>query len=148
MILEMALFVFVFLELGNVVTMYFKPDFPYANSIAVFRAWGRSQTDERQKLFVTYLVRWVANCKVIFMTLLVLVAVLGSPSLKFWTVVVTMVTIGLYYLALAPLMAKLEALDDIQPQGYSKTLGLTIGAFMALFAVALVAQVVTQGTPW
>lgn len=136
MILDIAIYLFVALELANVFVMYFKPGFRHANSMAVFAAWGRAQPDENQRLFVTYLVRWVANCKVIFIALFLIIALFATEAVKFWAVVVATVSIALYYVTLHPLIRKLDAQGEIQPAGYSKTLALNIAAFLLLFVGA------------
>ena len=41
--------------------------------MAVFKHWAESQQDEKQRLFVKYLVNWVADCKLIFIALLLVV---------------------------------------------------------------------------
>ena len=117
--------------------MYFKPDFRYGNSMSVFAAWSRAQTDPQQRLFVDYLVRWVANCKMIFIALLLLIALFGSQSLKFWAVIVTLAAISLYFVSLHPIIKQLDAQGEIQPKGYARTLAINIIAFQALFAAAV-----------
>lgn len=81
-ILDIAILIFVVMELSNVLVMYFKPDFKYANSMAVFKQWAESQQDEKQRLFVKYLVNWVANCKLIFIALLLVVVVFCQRTSK------------------------------------------------------------------
>lgn len=142
MILTIALYIFIILELFNVVIMYFRPGFPYGNSMTVFKAWHRSADDQNLHLFTTYMVRWVANCKLIFIALLVLISLLGTDALKFWTVIVTMLSVGVYYITLHPIIRRLDERGEIQPKGYSKTLALMIGGFMLVFAVALILSVV------
>lgn len=136
MILDIAIYAFVALELANVMLMYFRPDFRYGNSMSVFAAWGRAQTDPQQKLFVDYLVRWVANCKMIFVALLLIIVLFGSETLKFWAVIATIAAIGLYFVSLHPIIKKLDALGDIQPKGYSRTLAINIITFQAMFTAA------------
>lgn len=145
MILDIAIYLFVALESANVVVMYFKPDFRYGNSMAVFAAWGRAQSDESQRLFVAYLVRWVANCKAIFIALLLVIALFATEALKFWAVVAVIASISLYYATLHPLIRKLDARGEIRPAGYSRTLALYIGGFLAMFIAAAAAHL--RGLP-
>lgn len=65
-VLDIAIIVFIFMELSNVIIMYFKPDFKYGNSMTVFRNWWDSRKDDNMRSFVNYLVNRVANCKLIF----------------------------------------------------------------------------------
>lgn len=136
MILDVAIYLFVALELANVFLMYVKPDFRHGNSMAVFAAWGRSQSDENQRLFVAYMVCWVANCKVIFSVLLLIVALFASEELTFWAVLATSASIALYYVTLHPLIRALDARGEIHPAGYSRTLGLNIAVFLIMFVGA------------
>ena len=145
MILDVAIYLFVALELANVMLMYFKPDFRYGNSMSVFTAWERAQTDKQQKLFVDYLVRWVANCKVIFIALLLMIALFASQSLKFWAVIATIVAMGLYFVTLHPIIKQLDAQGDIRPKGYSRTLAINILAFQAMFAAAALLHLLQLG---
>lgn len=142
MILSIAIFVFIALELANVVVMFFRPDFKYGNSMAVFKEWGRSRDSEGTSLFVRYLVNWVANCKLIFIILLAVIAILGSERVKAYGVGASIVSIGMYFVSLHPLIKRLDDMGEIVPKGYSRTLAVTIGGFMAMFTIALVAHFV------
>jgi len=144
MILSIAIVVFIALELANVVVMYRKPDFKYGNSMAVFKEWSRSRGDEGTSLFLRYLVNWVANCKVIFIILLAVIAAFGDERVKAYGVGATIVSIGMYFVSLHPVIKRLDELGEIVPKGYSRTLAVTIGGFMAMFAVALVAHFIAR----
>ncbi len=136
--MNIAIIIFVVLELANVLVMYFKPDFKYGNSMRSFAAWDDSKQDEKQYLFARYMVNWVANCKLIFIALLLVILVLGNEKLKLWGVILTVVSIGVYFITLHPIIKKLDAMGEIVPAGYSKQLGLTIGAFMLMFLLSLI----------
>lgn len=141
MFLDGAIIIFILLELTNVLVMYFKPGFPYGNSMAAFQPWKSHLKDEKLELFHRYMIRWVANCKVIFILLLGVILITGSPEMKFYGVGATVLSIGLYFVTLHPLISRLDALGEISPRGYSRTLGWMIGGFMAMFTLALGAQV-------
>jgi hypothetical protein len=106
--------------------------------MSVFKAWEKSRQIESEYLFVSYMVRWVANCKLIFIALLLCVALLGSEDVKLFGVIVTIFSIGVYFLTLHPLIRRLDKLGEIQPVGYSVKLAAMIGGFMALFSIALI----------
>lgn len=63
MILKAAILIFVVMELSNILILYFKPNFKYGNSMNTFKQWYTAQNQESDRLFVQYLVNWVANCK-------------------------------------------------------------------------------------
>ena len=138
MILKAAILIFVVMELSNILVMYFKPNFKYGNSMNTFKQWYKAQEKEPERLFVKYMVNWVANCKLIFLALLVVVVLLGNEIIAVCAVIATIVSIGIYFVSLHPIIKRLDEMGEIQPKGYSKTLTLTIGAFMVMFSAALV----------
>lgn len=137
-ILKIAILIFLVMELSNIVILYFKPNFPYGNSMNTFKQWHAAQHQEADRLFVQYLVNWVANCKLIFLALLAVVLLFGGETITLCAVIATIFSIAIYFVTLHPILAKLDAMGEIQPKGYSKTLAWTIGAFIAMFSAALV----------
>lgn len=73
----------------------------------------------------------------VFLALLVVVVLFGNEIITVCAVIATIVSIGIYFVSLHPIIKKLDEMDEIQPKGYSKTLALTIGAFMVMFSAAL-----------
>lgn len=138
MILKAAILIFVVMELSNILVMYFKPNFKYGNSMNTFKQWYKAQEKEPERLFVKYMVNWVANCKLIFLALLVVVVLLGNEIITVCAVMATILSIAIYFVTLHPIIKQLDEMEEIQPKGYSKTLALTIGAFMVMFSGALV----------
>ncbi|GAB6088768.1 hypothetical protein [Spirochaeta dissipatitropha] len=138
MFLDFAIIIFVVLELSNVLVMYFKPDFRHGNSMAVFKEWEESQEDSSRQLFARYLVNWVANCKLIFIALLLVILFQGDETLKIYSVIATVVSIGIYFVTLHPIIKKLDAMGRISPVGYSRTLSRMISGFMLLFTFSLI----------
>ena len=137
MILKAAILIFVVMELSNILVMYFKPNFKYGNSMNTFKQWYKAQEKEPERLFVKYMVNWVANCKLIFLALLVVVVLLGNEIITVCAVMATILSIAIYFVTLHPIIKQLDEMEEIQPKGYSKTLALTIGAFMVMFSAAL-----------
>ena len=137
MILKAAILIFVVMELSNILIMYFKPNFKYGNSMNTFKQWYKAQEKEPERLFVKYMVNWVANCKLIFLALLVVVVLLGNEIITVCAVMATILSIAIYFVTLHPIIKQLDEMEEIQPKGYSKTLALTIGAFMVMFSAAL-----------
>lgn len=136
-ILDGAIIFFVLMELTNVIVLYFKPQFPYANGIAVFDSYEESKKDEAMYLFTRYLKNWVANVKLIFIVLLLVIVAFGDETLKIASVIVLIASIFVYYISLHPLIKKLDNMGKISPKGYSKWLFLMITGFIAIFSVAL-----------
>ncbi len=142
--LQVAIIAFVVMELSNIIIMYFKPDFKYGNSMKTFDHWHQCKEDEGMFLFAQYMVRWVANCKLIFLALLVVIVVVGNETLLLAGTIATVLSIGAYFLSLYPVIRKLDKMGKITPAGYSKTLTITIIVFMLMFAAALVVYFVIR----
>ena len=140
LVLQIAILLFVLMELSNVIILYRKPDFKYGNSMRVFCAFRALQPQSDAYIFVKYLVNWVANCKLIFLTMLVVVAVWGDLIVLRWAVFATILSIGIFFFTLYPLMKKLDDHNEITPKGYTKTLSMMILSFMLMFTVALIAS--------
>ncbi len=136
-ILDYAIIFFVLMEFTNVIVLYFKPQFPYANGIAVFDSYEDSKSDDAMHLFAKYLKNWVANVKLIFIVLLLVIVAYGDETLKVASVIVLIASIFVYYISLHPLIKKLDNMGKITPKGYSKVLFLMITGFIAIFSVAL-----------
>lgn len=140
-ILDIAIISFVLMEASNVLIMYFKPDFKYGNSISVFNKWGESKNDKNQHLFAKYLVNWVANCKLIFIALLIVILVVGDETMKIYAVVAMIFSIATYFLTLHPIISSLDKQGEITPRGYSKTLAKMISGFLIMFLAALIVYI-------
>lgn len=141
-ILDYAIIFFVLMELTNVIVLYFKPQFPYANGIAVFDSYEESKEDEAMHLFNKYLKNWVANVKLIFIVLLLVIVALGDEVLKMAAVIVLILSICVYYISLHPIIKKLDNMGKITPKGYSKWLFWMITGFVIIFSIALVLHLV------
>ncbi len=136
--LEVAILLFILLELSNVLIIYFKPNFKYGNGLSVFKQWSQGEMDQSTHLFQRYMANWVANSKMIFIALLVVILSFGDDKIKLAAAIAMILSIALYYLTLHPLMVKMDAADLLQPKGYAKTLFLMITAFIVMFGVAVV----------
>ncbi len=139
-VLNIAIIIFIVMELSNVFILYFKPDFKYGNSVKVFNDWEEGKESESGHLFAKYLVRWVANVKLIFILLLLGVVIFGNIETQIFATIAMIASISIYYITLHPLIRKLDKAGKITPKGYSKTLGFTILFFILLFSGALVAH--------
>lgn len=136
-ILSIAISVFILLELSNVIILYFKPDSKLGNGVAVFNAWEKSKSDPEMHSFIEYLVYWVAGTKLIFIVLLIVILLTGNDTTKLLSVVALILSIASFYWKLYPIIKQLDDKNEITPKGYSKTLGIMIGTFIAVFCVVL-----------
>ena len=136
--LSIAIILFIILETSNVVILYFKPGSKLGNGVAAFNGWEESKKDPAMHEFIKYLVYWVAGTKLIFIVLLVVILLTGSPATKLLSVVALILSILSFYWKLYPIIRKLDKGGNINPQGYSKPLGLMIASFIIVFLLTLI----------
>lgn len=136
-ILSIVIIAFILLEASNVMILYFKPDSKLGNGVAVFNGWEESKKDSEIHEFIKYLVYWVAGTKLIFIVLLLVVLITGNEITKLLSVVALILSIASFYWKLYPIIRGLDKRGKITPKGYSKTLGIMIGTFIAVFTIAI-----------
>jgi hypothetical protein len=106
--------------------------------VAAFNGWEESKKDPDMHEFIKYLVYWVAGTKLIFIVLLVVILLTGSPVTKLLSVIALILSILSFYWRLYPIIRKLDKRGYINPQGYSRTLGLMIASFIIVFLLTLI----------
>ncbi len=136
LILNIAISIFIVLESLNVIILYFAPDFKQGNGVSVFKQWDKSKNDEAHHLFAKYMANWVAGSKLIFIALLIVILFNGDETLKFYSLIVMIISIASYFWKLQPIIRKLDEMNEIEPKGYSYTLSKMISGFMLMFGVA------------
>lgn len=139
-ILNISIIIFIIMESLNVAILYFFPNSPYGNGVAIFNFWKNSVDDENAYLFAKYMKNWVAGVKLIFIFLLAVILLTGSELTKIWAVVAMILSIATYYVGLHPTIKKLDKNEQLTPKGYSKALFFMITGFMTMFTVALIAH--------
>jgi hypothetical protein len=139
-IIKVVIIAFMALEAGNIVVMYFKPEFKFANGIGVFNAWEKSKEEPSMYNFTNYLVKWVAGSKIIFVLLLTVILVVGweNDLLLIVTIGALIPATMTFYFKLFPLIRKMDKNDQITPKGYSIGLALMILGFIIAFTTAFV----------
>ncbi len=129
---------FIFLELANVLALYFRPDSKNFNSLGVFNAWDKSKSDPEIHSLAKYLAWWVAGTKLIVLSLLLVIIIFGDLFLQTIAVIVLIVSISSFYWRLYPLAKSMDKDDQLTPKNYSRTLGAMILVFILAFIAALV----------
>jgi len=138
LITRIVIFAFVFLEMSNVLALYFFPGSKRANAVGVFSAWEKSRQVPEMHDFIQYLVYWVAGVKLIFIFLLIGIALLGDPVLQRFSLLALAVATLTFYWRLFPLIRKMDRNGQIEPRNYSVRLGLMIFSLIVLFILAAV----------
>lgn len=137
MIIQSVIGIFLLLEFANVLALYFKPDFPYANAMGVFKQWEKSRTNDPVADLLRYLAFWVAGSKLIFILLLLVIAVFGNETIQLYSLFSLILAILTYFWKLSPLIRKMDRKGQISPKGYSKILDLMILSFILVMTLAI-----------
>lgn len=135
MIAKIVLLVFIFLELSNVLALYFTPGTKRANAVGVFSAWEKSKQIPEVHDFIRYLVYWVAGAKLIFLLLLIVILLFGDISLQRYSLLALAVGTVSFYWRMFPLIRSMDRHGQIEPPNYSARLGVMILALIILFLV-------------
>jgi len=130
------------LEFSNVLALYGKPDFKYANAVGMFKAWNQSKENPDMHDFVKYLVNWVAGTKLIFLLLLVVILVFGDEKTQVYSMLALILSILTFYWKLYPLIKKMDKKDQIDPKNYSRTLALMILSFVVVLSIGFIVGLV------
>ena len=141
-LVAIAVIGFILLEATNVVALYFFPGSKYANSVGVFKAWEKSKQDPEIHGFVRYLVYWVAGTKLIFVLLLIVILFTADDQTLILTDAALVLSIDSFFWRLFPLIRQMDRDDQIEPKTYSAVLGWMILAFIVVFLVAIVGELV------
>ena len=137
-ILSIAIIVFLIFESLNVFMLYFTPGTRLGNGLGVFNAYEKSKSDPELHSLVQYLINCVAGTKLIFIVLLIVILMTGDGTGRFIAVIALIVSILTFFWRLYPAIRNMDMADQITPKGYSKTLGMMIVGFVAIFSLALI----------
>ena len=137
-----VIFLFIVLEVTNVITLYFFPGSRRANGIGVFNAWEKSKVDPEMHRFVRYLVNWVAGTKLILLALLIVILFTGGQATKLWAVIALIISVLSFFWRLFPIIREMDRNRQITPSGYSKSLCIMIILFVTVFCAALLLSII------
>jgi len=134
-IAEIIILAFIFLELSNVVMLYFAPGSKKANAIGVFDSWEKSKKYPEIHEFVKYLVYWIAGSKLIFIFLLIGILIFGERKIQQFSLIALAIATLTFYWRLFPLIRKMDIRGEISPKNYSIILGIMISVFIIAFLI-------------
>ena len=137
-LLQIAITFFVFIEILNIMTLYFSPGASYGNGVGVFKAYHECQKDEKVFSLVSYLVNWIAGAKLIFIMIGLVVVIFGNEMTQIGTVVALIISISSFYFRLYPAIKKLDEDGEVTTKGFSKTLNYMIVIFLVMFTTSLI----------
>jgi hypothetical protein len=137
-IAEILIVVFIFLELSNVVMLYFAPGSKKANAIGVFDSWEKSKQYPEIHEFIKYLVNWIAGSKLIFIFLLVGILIIGEREIQRVSLVALAIATLSFYWRLFPRIRKMDKRGEISPKNYSVILGIMIFIFIIAFMIGAI----------
>ena len=136
--IKVVIFVFVLLELSNVLALYFATGTRYANAVGVFTAWEKSKQYPEIHDFVKYLVYWVAGTKLIFLLLLGTIIIYADINTQHMSLIALIIATLSFYWRLFPLIKKMDRNGQVEPKNYSIVLGIMIFVFIAVFTIAVI----------
>ena len=137
-IISIVLMLFGILELSNVLLLYLAPGSRRGNSVGFFNTYEKSKKDPEVHALISYLVNWVAGTKLIFIVLLIGILITGNAATKVFTTIALVFSIMTFFSRLYPTIRKMDENGEITPRGYSRTLGIMIALFIAVFVVAVI----------
>lgn len=143
-ILQIAMIVFIILEIMNVSMLYFMPGSKMGNGIGVFNAFEKSKENPEIHNLIKYLINWVAGTKLIFISLLIVIIITGSVTTQLFGIIVLIASIFSFFWRLYPIIRQMDKENQISPPGYSKTLGYMISGFISIFVIALTIYALTN----
>jgi hypothetical protein len=135
-LIQIVILIFVFLELSNVVVLYFFPGSKKVNAVGVFSAWEKSKQYPEIHEFIRYLVYWIAGVKLIFILLLLMLILFADAEIQRFSLIILALATATFYWRLFPLIRKMDKRGEINPKNYSVVLGTMIFAFIIIFLVA------------
>lgn len=151
-VIIVVLAAFALLETLNIVLLYGMPGSKMGNAVGVFRAYRKAQQDPEVAALVSYLVKWVAGTKLIFVALIVVIIASAGPQTQLSAAIALVVTIASFYLGLYPILRRMDMRNELEPRGYSRKLGLMIGGIMVAFTAAVVVHLALTSNadlrPW
>ena len=137
-ILQVVIIIFLILEGLNVLVLYRKPIMQQGNGIGIFKVVDDVEKNENIYALVKYLTSWIANAKLIFIALGIVVVMFGDETVQLHAALAFVFSIFMFYFTLYPVLKKLDDEGQIRPSGYSKTLAWTILSFMLLFIAGII----------
>lgn len=141
-LLQIGISIFVFIEILNVMMLYFMPESKMGNGVGVFNDYLKLKDDKEVNDFVGYLINWVAGAKLIFIMIGIVVVIFGNYSTQLFTVLALIISILSFYWRLFPTIKKLDKKGKISPKGYFKTLNYMILSFVIGFTIILIVSII------
>ncbi|MHA1355308.1 MAG: hypothetical protein ACTSR1_09075 [Candidatus Heimdallarchaeota archaeon] len=141
LVIQITIIAFMVLEFSNILALYFKPDFTYANAVGMFNAFEKTKEYQGTYDFVKYLINWVAGTKLIFIMLLVVILLFGNDITLLYSLAALVASIASYYIGLLPLIRKMDKRDEITPKNYSIVLTIMISTFIVAFLVVFLLSI-------
>lgn len=136
-LITIAILAFLVLETLNVIILYFTPTSKKGNGLGVFNAYEKSKEIPEVHALVKYLINWVAGTKLIFIALLIVIIIKADESTQMLSVTALILSILSFYWRLYPSIKKMDKEGQLNPKGYSKTLGIMIFGFVTVFVTVL-----------
>lgn len=141
-ILQITMSIFLLLETLNILVLYKYPQMDKGNGLGVFKSYKKIEEQQEHYLYMRYLINWVANAKVIFVMLGVIIVIFGSETIQLYTSIALILSILMFYITLNPIIKKLDQENKLTIKGYSKTLSVMISSFIVILLVGIIVHII------
>ncbi len=143
-VLQITITLFLVLESLNILVLYTNPSTKKGNGVGIFKVIHDLDHEERVYPLVKYLITWVANAKLIFVALGIVVVVFGDETIQLYASIAFVFSILIFYVTLYPILVQLDKKGELTPKGYSKTLAIMILVFVLIFVVGIAIYLLTK----
>lgn len=137
-ILQIVISVFLFLEILNILVLYLKPETKRGNGLGIFKDLEKLKENKEVYQLFKYLTNWIANAKLIFVSLGITIVIFGNEIVQFHAALALVFSTLMFYITLYPILSKMDDNNRLNPKGYSKTLAYTILSFILTLIFGLI----------
>ena len=144
-VLQIVIIVFCILESLNILVLYSGPTLKQGNGVGVFKKVHEIDPNDETFQLIKYLTNWVANVKVIFVALAIIIVIFADKDVQLYAAIAFVFSIALFYFTLYPIMKKIDEQGRLVVKGYSKTLAYMISSFIFVFIAAIIIYISVGG---
>lgn len=137
-VLQIVISIFLLLECINITILYKYPRSKHCNGVGVFKSIHEIDQSNKDYDFIVYLIKWVANAKLIFIFLGITIVFYGTETLQLYATFAFILSILVFYVTLFPIIRKMDKNNRLVQHGYSTQLAFTIFAFILLLIIGIV----------
>jgi hypothetical protein len=140
-LVKLSILIFIIIETGSVLTLYFNPAFKYGNGLGVFKAFEKSKEIEDVHKLIRYLANWVANVKVIVIFTAAVIINIASEQVQLYYAIAMAISFLFYFITMYPIIAKMDKQNKLTIKRYSLIISGVVLALIVFYAVSILIAV-------